>query len=800
MAKCSRVTNGAVFHYAASVMALSASLSGSPAAAQSAGPSQAAATPENDAPLEEILVTARRRSETALSTPVAITAVGGAELERRQITGVDNLSQIVPQLVIGEGGGSYQGGLIALRGIGSGESNALIDQSVSFNVDGVAIAKATVRRLSELDLAQVEVLRGPQALFFGKNSPGGIISLRSADPTRNLEAQVSIGYEFNARDKQVTGYVSGPLTENLGARFAFFADSMDGWVTDETPRSNPLAPAYTRLPRSREWAGRLTLTYNSGSNFDARAKLSISDLNGAGPAANMQLIACPVGGRPQGASTGDCIANDKQTHIDNGTAFLTSANPAVAANGQRIGGSVPFLTLRQALASLEMNYSPADNLKLTSVTGYYDVKQNFVENFEYNDDPNRTVPAGVRFYDSEFSQELRLATDFKGPVNFMIGGLYSHMDTEIEFSTLFGSVTPSFLQYANFRQRDDAWSVFAQARWNIVPTLELSGGGRYSQETKEIVKAAAGATFASGVPPIPKQTWTNFSPEATLTWRPTERLTAYASYKEGFLSGGYNGGATSVAALLPYDQQLIKGGEVGLKALVADRRLRLNLTYYNYDVTGLAITTSQNAVVTVLNAGKVGLQGIEFDANYAVPSIEGLTLRGSVAWERARYQVYSAACWTGQTPSQGCNQGLNAAGTAFTVQDLAGTQLLRAPDWTATGGVVYERQISDPLKIVLSADGNYSSSYVTDGQSIPFARQPAFAKLDLSASLSNARQGWSAAIIARNVTDQYTFVRSAINPFSGANTGTPAGIPPDVAASISRGREIWLRLTFSFGR
>jgi len=170
----------------------------------------------------DIIVTARKRDETSLAVPVVVSAVGSAELNRRAINNLDGIARIVPQLLIGPQGGSVQGGNIAIRGISGPDSNPFGDQAVSFNVDGVQVAKASVRRMSDIDIAQVEVLKGPQALFFGKNSPAGIVSIRTADPTAAFEAKIMGGYEFHAREKRLEGYVSGPLSDTLGVRLAGF--------------------------------------------------------------------------------------------------------------------------------------------------------------------------------------------------------------------------------------------------------------------------------------------------------------------------------------------------------------------------------------------------------------------------------------------------------------------------------------------------------------------------------------------------------------------------------------------------
>src|SRR5262249_17887344 len=130
--------------------------------------------------LEEIVITARKRDETSLSSPVVVTAVGAKQLEHLAVANLDGVARLVPQLMIGAHGGAVQGGIVSMRGIAGPSDNPFGDQAVSFNVDGVAIGKSSVRRMADIDLEGIEVLKGPQALFYGKNSPGGIISIRTA--------------------------------------------------------------------------------------------------------------------------------------------------------------------------------------------------------------------------------------------------------------------------------------------------------------------------------------------------------------------------------------------------------------------------------------------------------------------------------------------------------------------------------------------------------------------------------------------------------------------------------------------
>lgn len=195
---------------------------------------------------------------------------------------------------------------------------------------------------------------------------------------------------------------------------------------------------------------------------------------------------------------------------------------------------------------------------------------------------------------------------------------------------------------------------------DVTPQLELSAGGRYSHEKKKLPVFLADLTGSRTNPLIPfttpvnKASFNDFSPELTATYRPTEQLTVFGSFKKGFLSGGFNGSGGTQGLPLNYDAQKIKGFEGGVKALLLDGALRTNLSLFSYKVTGLQITVFENSVGTIRNAGGVRTKGVEFDMNYRTP-IDGLTLRGALSYNSAKYLEYFAPCWRGQSRAQGCD-------------------------------------------------------------------------------------------------------------------------------------------------
>ncbi|MET0985426.1 MAG: TonB-dependent receptor [Steroidobacteraceae bacterium] len=757
--------------------------------------------------LEEIIVTARKREETSISVPVVITAVSGAELERRGVNSIDGLARLVPQLVVGEGGGTVQGGNIALRGISGADANPFGDQAVAFNFDGVQVARASVRRMAEMDIQQVEVLKGPQALYYGKNSPGGIISIRTADPTDELKAQISTGYEFNAEEWRAEGFVAGPITDTLGFRLAAYGSMMSGWVDNTVPRASPLAPGDDSVPDNDEYAVRATLKYAPSDQFDARLKVTYGKLDGDASAANVQFVDCPVNGTPQSGGVDNCKADDQVS--------MGELGPVMGSVYPTMGSGKTFLEQKQTLVGLEMNYHLNDSLTVTSVTGYYDVSLDNIANFTASYIAPTILGSHNRMDITERSQELRLTSDFDAPLNFMFGAYYQSSDAETGSVTFLNANTAVRINNYLLEQEGEAWSVFGELTYDITETIELSGGGRYSDETKKLpsVRSQAGSAGPFIYPPPRVQTvkseesWYNFSPEATLSWRPNTNFTVFGSYKEGFLSGGFNSGSANFALPLDYDEQTVEGFEVGLKALLLDESLRINFAAYDYDVKGLQVqVTTQGTIQELKNAGKVRTRGAEFDFNY-LTTMSGLTLHGALAYSHGRYDTYFGNCYRGQTKAAGCayvpvpnspgDAIPAAAGQAGTLQDLGDTDLIRSPEWTGNVGLTYERPLTATLKLGFSADATYSDDYLTDASSKEAGRSPSYTLYDASVRLADANDRWEVAFIGRNLGDEHYWTRNSDVPFSGTAPGNEVGpaVLGDSVASISRGREYMLKLT-----
>ncbi len=797
--------NGQLFR-GASATALMMALA-APAMAQQAGSS----APQAEAPADmgDIVVTARKRNERLLDVPVAVSALSGEQLQRYATSSLDSIGKQTPQLIITESQNQI-GGTINLRGVGAGSSNPSTEQSVTLNLDGVQVSQGNAIRMGQFDLQRVEVLKGPQALFFGKNSPGGILSLISNDPGKSFEAQVRTGYEFKAEKKFIEGVVSTPLTETLGARIVGYYSDENGWFRNVGVAIPGVTPGpLTRNSNFEEKFVRGTLAYASlDGNLKAKLKLNYGQRSRdkIGTAAVGQLFICPTGASQAGNGiTTDCKLDRYFTNVP--------LDPAAGALHPEFNGGVPFQDTKQFLGSFSVDYSLSDTLSLASVTGYYRVREDSFSVASFSNIPN--VAASNDLTNKQFTQELRLQSGFDGPFNFLVGGFYQDGKFKILNPLLVNPAgTPILQPVTQYFQDTDAWSAFGQLRYKLTDQVEVSGGGRYSRERKTLSGTTNNTPF---VVVDPSKVYTDFSPELTVTYKPSTDLTLYASYREGFTSGGFNTApATQRSPAFPtaalrdpaFEQTTVRGGEMGFKGYVFDRQLRFDLTGYYYKYKGLQLSVFDPLTVsqTTRNAAGAKVRGIELNGVVKPDTMRGLELRGSVAYNKATYTDFIGGCYPGQTIAQGCNliprnpalapSTFGTAANPYTSQDQGGQPLTRAPKWSITSGASYEHDFNDDLGGSISVDAVYTSSYQSQVEANPIAVQAGYWELAGNVSLYGGQdRSWQLSLIGRNLTNRLVTVATSGASFTGFGTGTGVGQTADLFGVVNTPRSILLQLT-----
>ncbi|HHX82710.1 MAG TPA: TonB-dependent receptor, partial [Pseudomonadaceae bacterium] len=444
--------------------------------------------------LEEIIVTARKRDESILKVPIAATAFLGTELERFGTSDMYTLTERVPGFVMGTEVAAV-GPTPSLRGIGTGTLNPTIDQSVALNIDGMGFSQALAYTSGMFDLAQMEVLRGPQSLFYGKNSTAGVISLTTRDPGDEFEFSMGASYESEAKEKVGEFAISGPITDTLGLRLAAKFSDADGFFDNDAIGDGitSFMSKYDRSPHQEQTIVRGTALWEPDDRFTARLKLNYVKTEQRGSAG--QMVACPEGmvtpdlsGLPglgpvlvalYGQSPQFFAAHEK-CKLDE-SVNVVDVNPNHPLyTGVRNNG-VPFLNIEQRFGSLQLDHDLTPELRVSSVTGYQETETESMINGMQTGWAGPLIVADSDFDRRDFTQELRLTSNYDALVNFMVGAYYQNGDMRNRTGVFF--LGP--LDQGALGIDVETVSLFGQAIFALSPEWELSAGLRWADEKRD---------------------------------------------------------------------------------------------------------------------------------------------------------------------------------------------------------------------------------------------------------------------------------------------------------------------------
>ena len=387
--------------------------------------------------ITDIIVTARKRSESLISVPVAVTAVTGDALQSTATSDMTKLDAVVPQMRLVEGN-SGGGASFSIRGIGSGFSDSGLEQSVSVAIDGMQIGRGNIISQSFFDIAQIEVMKGPQALFFGKNSPAGVVSIKSNNPSDRLEGYVTAGYEFKADERYLEGAVSIPISDTLAIRLAGRGSGMEGYIRNlqgptpflynnllATPLTQPGAPD-PRAPNSSSYAGRFTAVFSPTSNFTATLKAVASQYNDNGRAAGVHYVCFGPSQFLTVTFIGKTVV-DPNVPCDGSRDWTTNFGQTPSqfvAGFPGLRDGKPYTDTKTKLVSLALEYD-AGAFSVTSNSGYFHLDTQYSI---FVGGTDAFLPAAIAEKNTTFSQEIRVASQFDGPINFTAGGYYEDYD------------------------------------------------------------------------------------------------------------------------------------------------------------------------------------------------------------------------------------------------------------------------------------------------------------------------------------------------------------------------------------
>lgn len=827
----------------------------------------AADLPRAHAQVAEVVVTARKREENVQNIPVAVTALSGDQVQQYNLTAVQDVAEQTPQLIIARGS-SGSGADISVRGIGASSENIGIEQSVAVNVDGVYYGQGRAIDEGIFDVSGVQVFKGPQALFYGKNATAGAIAILTNDPTSRYEGSLTTGYEFNAEQVYVEGVASGPVNDKFGLRLAFrYANAFDGLFRNSagpsayqsldigtvppTPHSNPTANPPSFIGGDKDALVRLTAKWTPTSDLSVTVKGTFDSHRTNNSVDNEVDVYCPLGVPQSEVGLPNARTCAKEFVVRQPALPLVIAQTPHAL--ESLAGGQDFERYQDGNVYLRINYTQP-NYTLTSTNSFQHLFNDWADNQNFTN--AAAVFAGEHFTWDQASSEERFQTTFHFPLNFA-GGFYwqttaLHFYQDVDFAGAQDSAAPPLDQYVAYNKLSATtgltYAVFGQGIWDIIPNVELTGGARYTHETKHsyflqpYVWPALSGLFIQYNPSGPgaadvcncssvgaHQTFDNVSPEATLTWKPTRELTLYGAYKTGYKSGGFSDSAILSVGTLAGDFQFkpetSKGFEIGVKSILFDNQLRLNADFFDFEYSNLQVdffnTPTFNYIT--LNAASARTYGVELQADYAPRDIKGLTLHFDGAYNDSHYGTFEAPCSpAGLTYEQGCNAvrvvnpngsytfSPNCGASATNLcnfMNVNGQPTALAPKWTAVIAGDYSRDISSYLKAGLSVSVRVSSDYITNGfpSSVTrqIDRQPSYATLDAVLWLGSINGHWEASVIGRNLTNEFVAVGEAGAPLSGGTTGCMVSVcgpqlVSDQIATVLNPRTVAIQLKYKY--
>jgi iron complex outermembrane recepter protein len=700
----------------------------SPAVAQ-----QASVAAEQDT-LDTIVVTARRTTENLQTVPVAVTVISGDELARRQILDVKGLEMVTPNLVINPNPVSANGANIFIRGIGTADFDRTFSPAVQIVLDGVIFGSSVAGQLLNLvDVERVEVLRGPQGTLFGANAIGGVINITRPKPKDELggNAQITVGNygEFNFRGAItgpiVPGKVDARISVNRVSNNGQFVNEFNGdqrgfsdlWLVSPSLRFTPSEDVeillnYDYLRNKSDWG---VLFNRSGPN-------------------DLMCLGILITDKPRCEDPNQDLTRPSQ---DTPTSLSTTTH----------------------MFSLTSNIK-AGNVDITSITGFNLFNEDKITDFDGV--PFPTFASEQPVTERQFMQEFRANWKVNDRLT-ILGGLFGqHVDYKDGANSLFVfellGFPPDTVEVVDRQQKTYSFGAYLSGNYMLTDELRLNLGGRYTYEYKDFIYRNGFNQVGGGYwPDAPgfdneaagSQGWSQFTPRIALDYSPRDGLMTYASWSQGFKSGGFNGRGNSTETIGPYDPELVNTYELGMKSEWFDRTLRFNFVGFMTDYSDKQEEVIRRnpqtgaTITTVTNASSVRYWGMEMEVA-AVPT-KGLTLSGTAAYLNARYRdfVYDG----------------------FDVSDSVRPR--NAPPWQLSGTVQYETKVGDVGLDALVTyrwtdgyffhmgprfDGGGPSPLIND----PRGRIDAYGLLDaqIGATFTLAKTEIRASVFGRNLTDE----------------------------------------------
>jgi iron complex outermembrane recepter protein len=730
--------------------------------------------------LDEVMVTARRVQENLQETPIAITAYSGDALAQRQVFNTNVLDQVVPNLQFADNAplaGNNSSSQVFIRGIGQTDPTSTVDPGVGLYIDDVYIGNAVGGTMTLRDISNVQVLRGPQGTLFGRNTIGGAILMSTTEPGDEFGGTARLG---GGSDSLIDGFVAldVPFSDSVKSRFSIGLRQQDGYVVRPDGTDLGDSDTYTAIAKA-VWApgerarGVFTLDYTESDENGTPLVFATINENATFPRVASSDAGCPGFTFPQPTVPmvqDDRCANDLQNRGPYGN-----------------NGSLPLSsTLENWGGALNLSFELTDTLVLKSISSYREIAWGGVR-----DADNTPLTILHTIYDvegSQWSQELQLTRQTESLTG--VFGVYYFDQNSDDIVTVELNPPPPGVQRDSDNNKVDnkSWAAFTQWTYSLGERLDLTAGGRYSEDEK----AAFPDQFDFATPnvkQVPAQwysdTFTSFTPSASLAYHWTDDAMTYLSYAEGFKGGGWNShfnavlNQAQVDALLKFEQEEAETIELGFKLDLAGNTLRLNGAVFTADYTDMQVTyrgpifpppTPPGVAPFLTNAGKASIDGAELEATWA-PSADWI--------------IEASAGYLDATIDE-----LNPAPLLILPPDLVvGNVLPFAPEWQGHIGIAYTARAND-LAITPRVDVSYQDTTFFDATNTrEIAQLDDVTTVNVSLVFGRDAGPWQATLGVNNATDE-------VYPVAGNSSLTTGSGYAEIA--YARPREYFATLKYDF--
>lgn len=713
-----------------------------PALAQDSGPDQAAAERSASGPVStsDIVVTALRRSERLQDVPVSVTALGSAALSQQRLQQVSDLAGSVPNLqastVAGDGLPIF-----SLRGVSMSDFSFNQQGPVATYFDEVYKGSFPLLGLGMFDLERVEVLRGPQGTLYGKNTTGGAINFISKRPGHDSEAYLKLGYgNYNRYDAD--GAVQAGLGDTLAARIAFTFSRADGWFKN-------LMPGKPDGSAVRQYGIRASLLFEPNDKLDFILRLTTSLQNPI----EYGVLGEPVGSLGIGNGVYEMFGASSYFRTGLGRREMEADN--IGRHRHRTYGS-----------SLTGNWHVAEALTVTSVTSYDYGRLRVID--EADGTPLRVLEADLKGRGKQFSQDLRLSSDFDGPFNFIFGayynieklwnetsaGFYSDIDVNGDGALTWEDCVDSGFAVSciyrnNYKQVRKSAAVYTDMNYKLSDRLILRGGIRYTQDRGKVVGYRAQIEGPDGVPivnTIPGDDPFDFDAstsarfkKGTITgkvgvdFKTADNDLIYASFSRGYRANAFNAQAYfSPAELNVAEPETVNAYELGFKSQFLDRAVTFNgaAFYYDYRDQQAISVNSVTHIQTLINIPKSRILGAEFELT--VRPVQALRINVGVGILDTKIKEGS----------------LN--GTS-----LRGNQLPNAPKLSASAGFDWDIVETSGGKLSWGVNGSFTSKQYFDLFNTERTAQKGYALVNSQLSYRFADDRYGVSLWGKNIFNKY---------------------------------------------